>query len=247
MNANERLARIALFLVVSALSSVATASFLFVTNDCAPVCEGSHPPASTFVRAGSSDLGVRVQIFTDAGLPDGSFVGTVLLTSSDPLANLPPSVTFTAVDGGIQALDVVLHTLGPQSITATDPSGKLSPGSLILTVLGGCVPTDTTLCLALYRFSVTAFWGDGVAARAVPITNDTGYFWFFDPDNIEVITKLLNGCDANGHFWLFGAGLTNVGTTITVTDTITSAVKEHSWNPGVAFQPIQDSSAFPCR
>ena len=56
--------------------------------------------------------------------------------------------------------------------------------------------------------------------REVPIvqlTKDSGYFWFFAPDNIEVTLKLLDGRPINGHYWIFLSGMTDLGLTVTVT------------------------------
>jgi hypothetical protein len=111
--------------------------------------------------------------------------------------------------------------------------------------------TATTLCLNDSRFTVTATFqqtpeGPSSPANAVPLTSDTGYFWFFDPSNVEIIAKLLNGCSTNGHYWFFASGLTNVGVQIDVTDTVTAANKPYSNTFGTPFQPIQDTSAFPC-
>jgi hypothetical protein len=71
----------------------------------------------------------------DAG-PDTAYRGTVLFTSTDPLASLPAAYTFGAADGGTKAFSgVILRTAGPQTITGTDPVNGLS-GSLTLTVTG---------------------------------------------------------------------------------------------------------------
>ena len=58
-------------------------------------------------------------------------------------------------------------------------------------------------------------------APAVPITADTGYFWFFDDANVELVVKVLDGRSVNGHFWVFFGALSDVGYSITVTDTAT--------------------------
>jgi hypothetical protein len=34
--------------------------------------------------------------------------------------------------------------------------------------------------------------GPSAPATAVPPTSDTGYFWFFDPSNIELVVKVLH-------------------------------------------------------
>ena len=83
-------------------------------------------------------------------------------------------------------------------------------------------------------------------AHAVSLTPDTGYFWFFDASNVEVVVKVLNGCSTNGHYWFFASGLTNVGVQLEVTDTVTGAMKPYSNPSGTAFQPVQDTAAFPC-
>jgi streptogramin lyase len=108
----------------------------------------------------------------------------------------------------------------------------------------------TILCLDRGRFQVRAHWeaaaqattGDGTA---VPLTSDSGYFWFFDSANVEVVVKVLNACSAEGgHYWVFAGGLTNIFVTLTVTDTQTLAVRTYTNPAGTAFRPIQDTAAF---
>jgi predicted GH43/DUF377 family glycosyl hydrolase len=98
------------------------------------------------------------------------------------------------------------------------------------------------------RFAVSVYWwdADGNAGEGVSVklTDDSGYDWFFDPANIELVIKVLDGCAVNGHYWVFAAGLTNVGVSITVTDTATSEQATYLNTLGEAFQPIQDNTAF---
>jgi hypothetical protein len=110
-----------------------------------------------------------------------------------------------------------------------------------------CTADATTLCLNNNRFRVTTDWRSLTASgvgSAVPLTSDSGYFWFFDAANIEVVVKALNGCEVNGRYWVFAAGLTDVDITLRVTDTQTGALKTYVNPRGTAFQPIQDTSAF---
>jgi hypothetical protein len=112
-----------------------------------------------------------------------------------------------------------------------------------------CVPGASSLCLAGGRFAVTASYAtasDGAgAAQAVPLTSDTGYFWFFSAGNVEAVVKILDGCALDGSYWFFAGGLTDVQVTITVTDTHTGFVKTYSNPQATAFQPIQDTGALP--
>ena len=115
-------------------------------------------------------------------------------------------------------------------------------------VVSPCVPGANTLCLNGGRFAVDADWRDFAGntgrGRAVQLTADSGYFWFFGPGNVEVVVKALDGCGFNDRFWFFAAGLTDVGVELTVTDTATGAVQSYS-NPLLTpFQPIQDIDAF---
>jgi hypothetical protein len=80
--------------------------------------------------------------------------------------------------------------------------------------------------------------------QAVRLTVDTGYFSFFSPNNVEVIVKVVSGCGFNSRYWTFAGGLTDVNVVLTVTDTQTGAVRTYTNPQGVAFQPIQDTSAF---
>ena len=112
---------------------------------------------------------------------------------------------------------------------------------------GPCLPGDGHLCLSDGRFQVAATWSTGAGSgpgHAVSLTSDTGYFWFFDASNVEVVLKVLNACGFNQRFWVFAGGLTNVQVHLTVTDTMTGAVKTYDNPQGRAFQPVQDTNAF---
>ncbi len=113
-----------------------------------------------------------------------------------------------------------------------------------------CAPSDTGLCLSEGRFLVEARWrtpdGGSGTGQAIPLTGDSGYFWFFSPNNVEVVVKVLDACDLASfqNFWVFGAGLTDVEVTLRVTDTESGEIQEY-FNPlGTAFQTITDTGHF---
>ena len=119
----------------------------------------------------------------------------------------------------------------------------------VLLLPSASAPTDSkTLCLGKGRFKARAQWatpdGQSGAAEAVALTSDTGYFWFFNQANVELIVKALNGCGFNSNFWVFAGGLTNVQVVLTVTDTQSGAERTYTNGQGTAFLPIQDTSAF---
>ncbi len=112
---------------------------------------------------------------------------------------------------------------------------------------GTCVPAAGRLCLNGGRFAVQASWKDFAghtgAGRAVGLTGDTGYFWFFDAANVETVIKVLDGTAVNGHFWVYYGALSNVEYKLTVTDTLTGHVKTYM-NPQGRFASVGDGAAF---
>jgi hypothetical protein len=123
-----------------------------------------------------------------------------------------------------------------------------------------CVPSATTLCIddqmGDRRFAIDVTFdtvlGGGVAGNgrvvnlnSVGIT-EGGLFWFFDSGNPEILVKVLNGCALTDHYWVFYAATTNVGFTLTVTDTQTGN-RFLRVNPDeVTSVPVQDTFALPC-
>ena len=110
-----------------------------------------------------------------------------------------------------------------------------------------CVAGGKALCLSAGRFRITGTWatdqGTG-PAHTVTLTADSGYLWFFSPDNVEVTIKVLDACSFNQRFWVFASGITNVRVDLTVTDTKTGTVKTYTNPINHPFAPILDTSAF---
>ena len=112
-----------------------------------------------------------------------------------------------------------------------------------------CVANATTLCLNQGRFEVKIDYrtaagatGDG---QAYPLTADSGYFWFFDDANVELVIKVIDGCGYNDRYWVFAGGLTNVETHLTVRDTLHPTAVFQKTNPlNQAFAPILSIDAF---
>lgn len=113
---------------------------------------------------------------------------------------------------------------------------------------GTCVSDANTLCLQGGRFQVQASFnskdGQSGQAQAVGLTDESGYFTFFNPDNLELVVKVLDGCSNFNYFWVFSSGLTNVEAAITVTDSVTGQTRVY-YNPqSTQFQPQYDTTAF---
>lgn len=110
----------------------------------------------------------------------------------------------------------------------------------------GC--SANAACLRDDRFEVTVEWrdpfngGSGVGT-GVQLTGDTGAFWFFEPDNLELMVKVLDGTPINGHYWVFFGSLTNVEFALTVRDRLTGEEKTYANEP-FEFASVGDTTAF---
>lgn len=122
-----------------------------------------------------------------------------------------------------------------------------------------CIPSDTVLCLdgqpGDHRFQVTATFqtreGGGLSGsgQAFPLRDrgdsHGGLFWFFDPDNPELLVKVLDGCFVNDRFWVFVTGGTNVGFSVTVSDTfLANRTKTYTHADLTAALPVEDTAAL---
>ena len=132
--------------------------------------------------------------------------------------------------------------------------GQSTPGidfTFLVSSPGDCVPSAASLCLNQGRFEVKMTWETplsvfGQAAAVELLTaGDSGYFYFFSPDNVEVVVKVLDACDsAFNSFWVFAAGLTNLRVEMVVTDTVSGEVRTYTNPLQTPFQPILDTRAF---
>jgi large repetitive protein len=100
-----------------------------------------------------------------------------------------------------------------------------------------CGTSPADLCLQGGRIRVRAHWhvprtGATGDAIPVPFSSDSGFFWFFDPDNVELVVKVLDGTPVNGHFWTFYGALSDVEYWVEVTDLSTGAAKTYHNPPG---------------
>jgi ELWxxDGT repeat protein len=139
--------------------------------------------------------------------------------------------------------------LGESAVTVATPSPLARTSSRIhpAAATGSCAPSSTRLCLNGDRFAVEVAWkdfqGKTGAGAAVELTGDTGYFWFFDPANVELVLKVLDGTPLNGHHWVFYGALSSVQYKITVTDTATGKIEIYE-NPSGRLASVGDTGAF---
>ena len=112
-----------------------------------------------------------------------------------------------------------------------------------------CQASPTTLCLQDGRFEVSLDWYDptndqGGRARTLPFSKESGFFWFYQEENVEMIVKILDGRSINEHFWVYYDGLTTHEYTLTIKDLQTDTVKIYKKTKDEGICGGSDTRAF---
>ena len=161
-----------------------------------------------------------------------------------------PAITDGKAFSGACAAGVSSPLAFPEWRFQGTPGEELTPVWLVSGSESGCVTNGTSLCLADSRFKVKVGWStaggsEGSASTVPGGTNNSGLLYFFEPNNWEMLIKVLDGCAINGHHWVYSAAATDLGLDITVTDTATGAAWTFEKPPGPPAPAITDSKAFP--
>ncbi len=207
--------------------------------------------------------GVRIAAIGERGVlgPPFEHELNIVVAMRDPV--LPPGVSCPAAEVPYTLVAHLPQTLaqnnphdGPHRVglylRLEDPAGNvrlLKPcGEIGVYVESGF--RDAEL-LHDGRFRVTVEWKVGSGNRlgyVVPSAHeppaDAALFWFFAPENWELMVKVLDGCALNGHWWVLGAAATDVEFRLQIVDTMTGAAWEHRNPRGILAPAFADVEAF---
>jgi len=119
-------------------------------------------------------------------------------------------------------------------------------------VCRGCTSTASALLLDGGRFRVEVEFRSPATqllttAQAVQLSDESGFFWFFEPGKPEIFTKVLDGCGQADQVSVLSGGVTDLEVVERVTDLATGAVWEKRNPGGQLFTAQSDSKAFLCR
>jgi hypothetical protein len=112
-----------------------------------------------------------------------------------------------------------------------------------------CAPGSNTICLGPGgRFAARLTWknpftGESGPGHPVHLTPDTGAFWFFSDQNLELMVKVVDGTGFNDRFWVYTGALSNVEYTLTVDDSLAGTERVYH-NPPFQFGNVGDINAF---
>jgi Trypsin-like peptidase domain len=214
--------------------------FLASSVECTGAARPNHIYSAKVSNAGDTAVGSSG---SPVVLSNGQVVGQLL-------GQCPASPSSDNCDPNSLVIDGAFAHTFPFIVQWLNPSSGGGP----------CVPSANTLCIddqpGDKRFQIQATVntaeGGGVHGPAsdIPLSglgiSQGGIFWFFGATNPEMLIKVINGCGLGGHYWIFFAALTNVGFSVTVTDTLTGHFKTYTNPDSTTAAPVQDTSALPC-
>jgi len=205
-----------------------------------------------------------------AARPDGSFLAVweEHVTVSGGPQNEPGNTVPVGGNVWARAYDAAGEPLGPAFLVHDGEAGEQHDGQAVADAGGWLVTwmqrlegsrvaarrltlscgTAVGLCLNGNRFRAEVAWkvpatGQQGAGTPLPLSEDTGAFWFFNAANVELFVKVLDGRALNGHYWVFYGSLTDVEFDLTVTDTVSGQVRTYH-NPAGTMASRADTMAF---
>jgi len=112
-----------------------------------------------------------------------------------------------------------------------------------------CTAPDV-VCLNGGRFLVEVGWRDfvgrrGAAQLSPAFSGDSAVFWYFQPENWEMLVKVLDGTGFDDHFWVFAATASNVEYVLRVTDTLAGRARSYHNPSGQTAAALTETGSFP--
>jgi hypothetical protein len=207
------------------------------------------PPFSSYVAGGRARLGDGLTTGGDAQL------NILFFTSSDCTSGASDGVNIGLASGTPWTRNLFVHTFSPartdiHSVLVSPALYKFSNDGVVTAYFDDLLfGIDAAASFAHDRLSAGVAWkteaGQIGLGSPIELTADSSYFWFFAPTNVELVMKVLDACTFNDSFWVFAGGLTNVETYLTVVENQGSHQRTYFNAQGTAFQPVQDTGAFP--
>ncbi|HEX2163415.1 MAG TPA: PKD domain-containing protein [Thermoanaerobaculia bacterium] len=163
--------------------------------------------------------------FGDGGTASGRVVSHTFAAEGDYTVTLTVASAGCTSPGCLRSTSKLVQVRG-DAVGANGCSGALSDD-------------PDKLCLGDGRYVVEVDWenhhvGDQVPhpaeagrVRRLQGSESTGFFWFFNPDSIDLIVKIIDGTVVNEHVWVFYGALTDVIYDLKVTDTLTNQTKTY--------------------
>ena len=223
-------------------------------TDGASAPEAIDEAGETFPRLPFLTLGDRTLWWSLASSGSASFEWH--LVSDSPIDGLRVEQRFSTPKRGYDHENLLprFRVAGERLYLATDGGDGYQLWGMNLAELGGsCFDAAGAQCLRDGRFEVKVEFHNqhngGTAGTATPdaatraAAGDTGYFWFFRPDNLELAVKVLDGRPVDGHWWVFAGGTTDLEYDLTVYDHVRGEERSYHHAAG-DLCAVVDTAAF---
>lgn len=233
----------------ASLGAPISAVLTILDNDGNP---GATPAAPTRLQAMAHGTTEIMLTWTDASNNETGFVieARQVGGSFETVGTVGANTT-TATVSGLDPATFYLFRVRSQGSGGTISAPSNQVGIATFGEIAVCVAGPETLCVNGGRFKAELVWRTGEGSgtgKAVPIPSapDSGLFYFFSANNLEMLIKVLNACGVNNRYWVFFAATTNVEFAVVVTDTQTGRTVSY-FNPlSTPAPPVQDTNAFQC-
>lgn len=198
------------------------------------------------------DSGLGIEYYVDLGSYDSETGTMEVIDDGNATIAGAAAATFSAgataleirIPAAVLADDGAVHTAVVAG-TALGPTDAAPNGGL---VTSGPGPNPGAVLLNNDRFAVEIEWRDffgntGIGQLAVR-SDDSANFWFFNPNNWELLIKVLDGCATNDRYWVFLSAVTTVEYTVTVHDTQSQVTRTYTNDLGETPTVVTDTAAF---
>jgi hypothetical protein len=155
----------------------------------------------------------------------------------NPAGTAHPTVLDVAAHDACEPVSPISPSARASATAASAPEALARPDEPLESEESG------SMFLASGRFELSATFaappgGPAGAATALPLSDDSGLFWFFDDDNFEIVVKVVDVCDELGQYWFYFAGLTNLEVELRVVDTVNGETRTYRNPLGHWLEPV---------
>jgi len=217
----------------------ASSATVTIHDDDSPGCGAALAAPAQLEARGQSDSEIRLDWAAVAGeirierrQPGGAF---------QEIASLPAGAE-SFVDSGLPGGATFQYRVKAMGTDGVAAFSGIAAGATD----GATTPCDDTsaLCLDGGRFEATV---DGRPRMALPEAPRSGLFSLSRSAEPQLLITMLDGCDVNGHRWLYLATVADVELTVKVRDTQTGRTWVRFNPAGTVPAPVRDVEAFSCQ
>jgi plastocyanin len=208
-----------------------------INDDDSPGCGSSQTAPAQLQARGQSESEIRLtwadpstasEIRIERRQPGGTFREIATLAAG------VESFTDSGLPGGA-TFQYRISADGVSNIAAGATDGATAP----------CDDANS-LCLDGGRFEATVEGQRPSGRVMLPEASRSGLFSFSQSSDPQLLLNMLDGCNANGHHWLYFAAVTDTELTVKVRDTQTGRTWVYFKPAGSVPAPVRDVEAFSC-